>query len=360
MIIEPISITIKDIYKGYTNKDEEGVSGYDDKLNIRPPYQREFIYNSKQCEAVINTVMQNRPLNVMYWVKTDNGDYEVMDGQQRTLAVCEYINGNYAVNHRFFHNLTKDEKKRMLDYNLMVYVCDGADDEKLEWFKTINIAGVKLTNQELRNAVYAGSWLMDAKRHFSKTKCPAWDLGKAYLKGTPIRQDYLETVLSWISDNNIEMYMAEHQHDKDALDLWTYFQRVIKWVEVLFTNYRKEMKGLPWGSLYNELKDNRYDPDTLEDEVSQLMMDDEIKKKSGIYLYLLKGDEKYLNLRTFTNAQKRSKYEEQEGYCAICTEHFDIDEMEADHIRPWSEGGKTELDNCQMLCKDCNRAKSNK
>ncbi len=351
-------ISIKELCEGYINNDEEGVVGYGGKLNIRPKYQREFVYKEKQRNAVIETVRKNFPLNVMYWVKNADGSFEVLDGQQRSISICEYVEGNFSIDFQYFHNLTDDEQEQILDYKLMVYFCEGTDKEKLDWFKTINIAGEKLTDQELRNAVYTGTWLSDAKRYFSKTGCPAYQIGCNYMNGIAIRQDYLETAINWISNENIEGYMSKHQHEANANESWLYFQNVINWVKVVFPKYRKEMKGLPWGIWYNEYRHGKYNSEKLEQEVSRLMMDDDVSKKSGIYGYLLTGKEKYLNIRAFTQAQKREQFEKQKGVCPICKEVFSLDQMEADHITPWHEGGKTDIENCQMLCRECNRRKS--
>jgi hypothetical protein len=242
----------------------------------------------------------------------------------------------------------------------MVYFCSGTDSEKLEWFKTINIAGEKLTDQELRNAVYSGSWITDSKRYFSKTGCAAFGLASNYMNGSPIRQDYLETTISWISDDKIEEYMAVNQHSPNANELWLYFQSVINRVKVVFPNYRKEMKGINWGSLYNQLKDQQFDSVQLETEISKLMQDEDVTKKSGIYEYVLTRNERVLNIRAFTDNQKREVYEKQAGICEVCGKHFEIGEMEADHITPWHSGGKTSSENCQMLCKEDNRRKSGK
>jgi hypothetical protein len=360
MKIELKEITVKELTTGYQDNEEAGVVGYGGKLDIRPPYQREFIYKDKQRDAVIDTVTKNFPLNVMYWAVRDDGNYEVIDGQQRTISLCQYVQGDFAFKNRYFHNLQKDEQEQILNYKLMIYFCSGSDSEKLEWFKTINIAGEKLTDQELRNAVYAGSWVSDAKRYFSKRGCPAYNIAGDYLDGTAIRQDYLETVIKWISNDNIEKYMAEHQHEPNANDLWLYFQSVINWVKAVFPIYRKEMKGIEWGFLYNEYKDKKFDPKKIETEIKKLMQDDDVTSKKGIYLYVLTREEKYLNIRAFTDNQKREAYERQKGICPVCKKHFDISEMEADHITPWYEGGKTIAENCQMLCKDDNRRKSGK
>jgi len=358
MDIKFLDITVCELADGYEDNDEAGVKGYSGNLDIRPPYQREFIYKDKQRDAVVDTITNDFPLNVMYWSVREDGDFEIIDGQQRTISICQYIEGDFAFNGRYFHNLQKDEQEQILNYKLMVYLCSGSDSEKLEWFKIINIAGEKLTDQELRNAVYAGSWSMDAKRYFSKTGCAAYGLGGDYLNGTAIRQHYLETTIKWISNDDIESYMAEHQHNPNANELWLYFQSVINWVKAVFPNYRKEMKGIEWGFLFNEFKDQSFDSKKLEEEIAILMEDEEVTKKKGIYSYVLTRKQNYLNIRSFSNNQKREAYEKQNGICLVCKEQFDIKEMEADHITPWHEGGKTISDNCQMLCKEDNRRKS--
>ena len=360
MKIELKKITVRELTNGFEDNDENGVVGYGGKLDIRPSYQREFIYKDKQRDAVIDTVTKEFPLNVMYWAVRENGDFEIIDGQQRTISVCQYVNGDFSVDGLAFHNLTNDKKEQILDYELTVYFCSGADSEKLEWFKIINIAGEKLTDQELRNAVYSGSWVSDAKRYFSKNGCAAYGIGSDYLNGSPIRQDYLETAIKWVSDGDIEEYMSKHQHDQNASALWRYFQDVITWVDSTFTNKRKFMKGVNWGALYNDYKDGKYDTEKIEEETAKLILDDDIKKKSGIYPYILTRDEKYLSIRAFSDAERQKVYEKQKGVCKVCKEKFELEEMEADHITPWHEGGKTTEKNCQMLCKECNRRKSGK
>lgn len=359
MDIDLKNITVRELVESYQDNQEAGVVGFSGRLNIRPPYQREFVYNDKQREAVIDTITRSFPLNMMYWAVTPDG-FEIIDGQQRTISICQYVDGVFSYKDRYFHNLQQDEKDTILDYKLTVYQCQGTDSEKLDWFRTINIAGEKLTDQELRNAVYAGSWTADAKRYFSKTQCAAWQLADKYMTGSPIRQDYLETIISWVNEGDIEGYMAKHQHDKNANPLWLYFQAVISWVNATFPKYRKEMKGIAWGTLYNAYKDDNLDPATLEAEAARLMADDEVTKKKGIYEFLLTRNEKHLSIRTFTDSNRRTLYERQNGICTACKEHFEIDQMEADHITPWSQRGKTELDNGQMLCRECNRRKSNR
>lgn len=361
MKIELKEITIKELSKGFEDNAENGVVGFDGKLDIRPPYQREFIYKDKQRDAVINTITKNFPLNVMYWAVREDGTFEVIDGQQRTISICQYVNVDFAYQNRFFLNLKGDEKEQILNYKLMVYVCSGLESEKLEWFKTINIAGERLTEQELRNAVYTGSWVSDAKRYFSKTGCVAYSIGSDYLNGSPIRQEYFETAIDWISEGQIENYMATHQHDANATALWLYFQSVITWVNATFTNKRKKfMKGIEWGLFYNKYKDGVYDTKAIEVEIAKLIADDDVEKKSGIYAYILTRDERHLGIRTFSDSVKQKVYEKQKGICAISKKHFDISEMEADHIKPWRLGGKTTEENCQMLSQEENRKKSGK
>ncbi len=358
MKIELKEITVRELTEGYQDNQESGVTGYGGRLDIRPPYQREFIYKEKQRDAVIDTVKKDFPLNVMYWAVRKDGNFEIIDGQQRTISICQYTKGDFSFQGLYFHNLQDDQQAQILNYRLTVYLCSGTDSERLEWFETINIAGEKLTDQELRNAVYAGSWATDAKRYFSKTGCPAYGLGSNYLSGTPIRQEYLETAIKWLSGDKIEDYMGKHQHEPNASELWLYFQAVINWVQAVFPKYRKEMKGLPWGLYYNQFQGQKFDSKKLAEEIAKLMEDEDVTAKKGIYEYLLTGKEKHLNIRSFSASQKREAYERQKGICAVCDEHFELEQMEADHITPWCEGGKTEADNCQMLCREDNRRKS--
>ena len=360
MEIKLHKITVRDLTNGYADNAEQGVKAYGGKLDVRPPYQREFVYGDKQRAAVIDTLTQGFPLNVMYWATRDDGTFEIIDGQQRTISICQYVNGDFAYLFKYFHNLQEDEKEQILNYELQVYICSGTDSEKLKWFETINIAGEKLTEQELRNAVYAGSWVSDAKRYFSKSNCAAYGLASKYVNGSPIRQDYLETAIRWISKGNIEVYMGNHQHDPNAVALWNHFSSVINWVKALFPKYRKEMKGVDWGTLYEKFKEQSLDATALEEKVTKLMMDSDVQKKSGIYAYVLDGDEHHLGIRAFDDNTKREVYERQQGICKICGKHFDIEQMEADHITPWKEGGRTIAENCQMLCRECNRRKSAK
>jgi len=361
-----MKITLKDVLVGqlikdYKDNQEEGVKGYGGLLDIRPEYQREFRYEGKKREAVIDSLFKGFPLNVMYWAKIGNDKYEIIDGQQRTLSICQFINGDFSYKKRYFHNLKDDEKQRLLNYKLMVYVCDGEPSEKLEWFEIVNIGGEVLTQQELFNAIYAGPWVTDARRYFSKKNCVAYQIGSDYLSGSVIKQDYLETVIKWISDNKIENYMAINQNQPNAISLWKYFQEIIFWIERNFRVKRsKFMRGVDWGFLYRNYKLYKFNPEELEKEISTLIADDDVLKKKGIYSYVLTREERYLNLRTFSESMKQKVYEKQKGICFHCKKNFDISFMEADHITPWIEGGKTLENNCQILCRECNRRKGRK
>lgn len=363
MKIKLHTIPIRQVIADYKDSAEEGVVAYGGKLDIRPKYQREFVYSGKQRDAVIKTIKQSFPLNVMYWMVKEDGTYEMLDGQQRTISIGQYVYGGFSLNDYFFHNLTKEEQDQILNYKLMIYFCEGTDKERLDWFKTINIAGERLTDQELRNAVYTGPWLSDAKLKFSKTNCAAYLLandGGSLLKGSPIRQEYLETALSWINNGEVADYMAKHQRNPKADELWIYFQDVNIWVRKTFTTYRKEMASVNWGELYNQFKNKELNAVELETEIAELMQDEDVTKKSGIYPYVLTRQENHLSIRAFNDKMKREAYERQKGICVKCEMYFEIDGMEADHIKPWHEGGKTLSDNCQMLCTDDNRRKSGK
>lgn len=360
MKIKLREITIRELAEGYNDDGEGGVTGYDGKLDIRPPYQREFIYKDQQRNAVINTIRQGFPLNVMYWSDRGDGTFEIIDGQQRTISACQYVQGSFSIDGLAFHNLQEDEKEHVLNYRLMVYVCSGTDSEKLKWFETINIAGVVLTKQELLNAIYHGPWVSNAKSYFSRPGCPAYEIANKHLNGSPIRQDYLETAIRWINDGRVKEYMSDHQHDKNAVELWNHFRSVIDWVKATFTRHRKEMKGVEWGPLYNRFNDKALDPVALEADTKRLILDDDVTSKAGIYPYLLTGEEKYLNIRAFSDAMKQSAFERQKGICNVCKKAFEMSDMEADHITPWADSGKTNAENCQLLCRECNRRKSSR
>ena len=370
LTIEEKKVTVGEIVKGYINNDDQGIRGYNGLLDIRPPYQREFIYNEQEQQAVITTVLNGYPLNIMYWVKRNEDaecPYEVMDGQQRTLSLCEYVAGKFAYDYMIFFNLPADVQKKILNYELTIYVCEGEESEKLEWFKTINIAGKPLNEQEIRNAVYAGPFVSDAKRYFSKTNCAAYRLGKDLVNGSPIRQDFFKKALEWMADHETRKgkpqsavgYMSVHQHDLNAMPIWTYFQTVLRWAMDTFNmkKFKKIMKGLDWACFYDEYHEKALDIKAIEIQISELMGDDEIQKPQGIIPYVLTGSERYLDLRVFSDKIKLAVWEKQNHKCAICGKELDYEFMEGDHIIPWCDGGRTTIENCQMLCRNCNRTK---
>ena len=306
----------------------------------------------------------------MYWVKNADGTFEMLDGQQRTISICQYVNGEFVLDdRRTFDILLPTEQERFLNYKLMIYICEGDDKEKLDWFETINIAGEKLTPQEMRNAIFASEWLSDAKKYFSKTNCFAQTEYGKYLNGSAIRQDYLETALKWIADRDnledIRDYMAAQKSNevKNCDEIRDYFEDIFEWVEKTFPKFRsKLMKGQTWGIFYNKYSKNNYSAEDLESEIAKLLKDFDVTNQRGIYEYLLGGkkNEKLLNIRQFDARIRATVYERQKGICIKCGKHYDIEEMQADHIVAWSKGGKTIAENCQMLCAECNRQKSDK
>ena len=370
MTIKQIEVTVGDIARGYINNEEQGIRGYGGQLDIRPPYQREFIYNESEQQAVISTVLKGYPLNVMYWVRRSEDaecPYEVMDGQQRTLSLCEYVDGKFAYDFKNFFNQPADIQKLILDYPLTIYLCEGEPSEKLEWFKTINIAGKPLNEQEINNAVYAGPFVTDAKRHFSKSNCGAYRLGKDLVNGTPIRQEFLKKALEWMAEHetregkpqSVVGYMAEHQHDPNANNLWTYFQNVLNWTITNFDlkKFKKIMKGLNWALYYDKYHSTTLDTADLASRISKLILDSDVQKQMGIIPYVLTGDERHLDLRGFPEDIKLAVWEKQHHICPSCQKEFDYEFMEGDYITPWREGGRTVIENCQMLCRECNRRK---
>lgn len=380
-------ITIRDLVKDYEDNEEEGVSGYGGKLDIRPKYQREFIYDDKEERAVINSILHQYPIGIMYWYcpKDNKGfDYEVMDGQQRILSICKYIAGDYYIDFREFsgkktedpryftgNNLTQYWKNKILDYELTVYFCEGGEDEMLEWFTTINIAGKALAPQELLNAIYRGTFISDAKRKFSKTNCVAYKISDGLVPGKVNRQDLLEKALQWMVDHekrtkgidqSIKVYMAAHQDAPNANNLWTYFQNVIEWAKTNFDihKFKEEMKGQDWAKWYDEYHDTVLDTKKLSDEILRLAKNSEIQNRKGIIPYVLTGNEQLLNLRTFPKDIALAVYAKQGHRCNECGNEFPFEEMHADHVKPWSKGGRTEESNCQLLCKECNLKKAAK
>lgn len=373
MDIKPRRIRVREIFEGYADHGDNGVFAYGEKLAIRPAYQREFVYNDAQAEAVIQTALRGFPLNVMYWVKTGEDCYEILDGQQRTLSVMQYLDHKFSVTldgkQYYWDALPEDKYNALMNYEFMVYICEGNESEKLEWFRVVNIAGERLTEQELRNSVYTGPWLYDAKRHFSKRNCAAKQLSERYITGEANRQELLEKALKGICEReglkDISEYMARHKSDTDADELWQYFQNVIHWASMIFPKYYPDMKGLDWCHLYNLYGQKQYNSTVMNQEVKRLHEDEEVQKIKGIYEFLLCRDHdpyagRLLNLRSFDKRDKLAAYSRQDGECPICGKKFAYEEMEGDHIVPWSKGGQTIPENCQMLCRDCNGKKSDK
>ena len=382
--------TIKDLVEGYLANSDDGsttdsVFGYGGKLNIRPSFQRNSVYDDKKRDAVIQTVLNECPLNTMYWVDKEDGTYECLDGQQRTLAICKYVAGEFAVkSQRFPSDLAQDFPnlqmnlgniaQQILDYELDVYVCKGTPDEKMLWFHTINTAGEPLNEQELRNSAYTGAWLTDAKSRFSTVNGRGVKLAntnpnngkeEALLLGSWNRQEYLETALKWAgnaSGKDIEGYMLEHRGDADASELWQYFSKVLEWVRGKFLAYDKALKSMDWGEIYEAFQRGDFanniiakSASEINEEISRLVADDEVDAKmKGIYQYIIYGNPKYLSLRQFDEKTARKIYEQQHHQCPYCLQEgnkkeYAFKEMHADHKMPWSKGGKTVEENCQML-----------
>lgn len=379
MQIKTIKVKVSDLTRNYVDNGEDGVFTYNDQndpqalLVCRPAYQREFVYGEKEEQDLITSIMNEYPIGVFYWATIPNDPdykYEILDGQQRTISICRYVaDHSFSVNNKFFTNLTADEQKQILDYEITVNVCSGTDSEKLAWFKIINKSGEPLTKQELANAVYAGPWLTDAKLYFSRPNGPAVQMSDKWINtGKVIRQDLLEKALKYIDYRDgykdVEQYMAKHQQDKDAQDLWLYYQDILAWEKKLFPKTQsKLLTGQDWGKLYHEYNKNTYNPIDLQNDIDALVLDDDVTSTSGIVPYVLSertvADQKHLNIRGFSRKQMLKKYQEQGGICPICKKHYEFKEMAGDHIVPWSEGGHTEYSNLQMLCKHDNEVKSN-
>ncbi len=389
MKIELKPVTVREIIENYNDNSEEGVIGFGGKLNIRPAYQREFVYKDQQRNEVIKTVMRGYPstefpLNVMYWAKTDGDYYELIDGQQRTISLCQYANNEFSILiddiPQNFDNLSQEKKDYFLNYKLQVYVCTGTPDDRLEWFSVINIAGEPLTPQELLNANFTGSWLSSAKRYFMKSNSAAYGLANKYveIEANQSRGKGLETAIKWISNDNVKQYMADHQNNENADELWQHFKEVIEWVQNIFIVYYREMKGLSWGQLYDKYHKQSYDPKKISEQTEILYNDQFIRNPKGIFEYILGGsvETKLLDVRIFDDITKKSVYLEQtklakskgESNCPYCILGHDtnrnkiwlLEEMDADHVSAWSNGGATSIENCQMLCKTHNRAKGNR
>lgn len=379
-------ITIEDICKGfvYNELEGKGLYGLNGKLVIQPEYQRNYIYaDGKRDVAVIESTLKGYPLGLIYFTKVGENKFEVLDGQQRITSIGRFITEKFAIKdengmEQYFTGLSTDKQEKILKTPLLIYECEGTETEIKEWFKTINISGVPLNMQELRNAIYSGKFVTLAKEEFSNSQNSQNQKRGAYIKGVVNRQDYLETALSWVSKGEIDNYMSKHRHDDNILELKTYFNSVIDWASSIFLNVENEMCGLEWGRLYETYHNNSYDIEKVTKQVKELYSDSYIKNRKGIFEYILGGcqDTKLLEVRIFDDATKKSVYAtqtkqaEEKGisncpYCAIGHDNnknkiWEITEMDADHVTAWSKGGATNINNCQMLCKSHNRAKGNK
>ena len=341
------------------------------KLILRPCYQREFVYSIELQRAVINSILHGFPLGVIYFSKNSDGTFETMDGQQRIISIMHFKRGDFSITWDgetyYWHNLPAELKAKIENYQLIAFLCDGNESDKLKWFVIVNKQGAVLNAQEMLNAIHHGTFISSAREYFSKPLCRAIKIaqinGKPLITGTPIRQDILALVLSWKADDEhctVEELVSKHQHDENADWLWEYYAKVIEWVKTKFNQYRKEMASVKWGLLYNRYKGDSRLASELEAEVSELMANDEVTKKSGVYEYVFSRDERCLSLRKFSDTQKRTAYEKQGGRCAHCGEAFAYEDMHGDHKVSFAAGGKTTLENLQMLCAKCNNAKNAK
>ncbi|MEE0891476.1 MAG: DUF262 domain-containing protein [Succinivibrio sp.] len=380
-------ITIKDICDGfiYNELEGKGLYGLSGKLTIQPEYQRNYIYaDGEKDVAVIDSILKGYPLGIIYFNIVGNDDYEVLDGQQRITSIGRFVTGKFAIKdskgmEQYFSSLSSDLQEKILNTTLLIYFCEGTESEIKEWFKTINIAGIPLNKQELRNAIYSGPFVTAAKAKFSNSQNSNIQKWSAYISGDVKRQDYLETALNWVSKGKINEYMSLHRQDTEINELSRYFDAVIEWVNATFIDTHKEMKGLDWGNLYETYHTKRYDANKLKNDIDTLMADEFVTNKKGIFEYVLGGcnDKKLLNIRVFDKSTIKTVYAKQTAEakkkgisnCPMCaksgdksksTKIYAINEMDADHVTAWSNGGSTSIDNCQMLCSTCNRVKGNR
>lgn len=377
--------TIKDILEGFVYNEYEGkgLFGLNGKLVIQPEYQRNYIYaDGKKDVAVIESVLKGYPIGLIYFNK--NGDkYEVLDGQQRITSLGRYLTGRFPIvdangMQQYFSALSADQQQKILDTKLTIYICDGTESEVKQWFRTINIVGVPLNEQELLNAVYSGPFVTKAKEEFSNSSNSNIQKWSAYISGNVLRQDFLHVALKWVSKDNIDNYMSLHRFDTDITELKNYFNTVINWVSTVFIDVENEMRGLEWGALYEKYKNEPYNPTEVHEKVQKLYGDLFVKNRKGIFEFVLGGcvDTKLIDVRVFDEVTKQTKYRQQTAAataagvsnCPLCaighdsnrTRIYKIGEMDADHVTAWSNGGSTDISNCQMLCKTHNRSKGNK
>lgn len=379
-------ITISDICKGFVYNEYEGkgLFGLSGKLVIQPEYQRNYIYaDGKRDVAVIDSIIKGYPLGLIYFTKVAEDKYEVLDGQQRITSFGRYVTGKFAITDsngipRYFSGLAEDIQKKILETPLTIYICEGTESEIKEWFKTINIAGIPLNEQELSNAIHSGPFVTKAKEEFSNSQNSYVMKWSAYISGSVLRQDFLRTALDWVSKGDIDGYMSKHRNDDNINELKAHFTSVIDWISSVFLDVESEMKGLPWGEYYETFHKTAYNPDDVSEKLHELYADDYVTNRKGVYEYILGGcvDTKLLNVRVFDEPTKKAVFAKQTqqakeknvSNCPLCalgndnnkTRIWKITEMDADHVTAWSKGGATDKKNCQMLCKIHNRAKGNK
>lgn len=380
------NITIEDLCKGfvYNSLEGKGLFGLNGKLVIQPEYQRNYLYAEQKKEAaVIESILKGYPIGLIYFVKIADDKYEVLDGQQRITSIGRFLTGKFTIKddtgmEQYFDGLAQDKKDKINKTTLTVYECEGTESEIKEWFDIINIVGIPLNEQERLNAVYSGPFVTEAKKMFSNSNNSNIQKWKAYLTGVVSRQDYLHTALDWVSHGSIDSYMSKHRNDIKINELKTYFESVIDWIDGVFKDVYPQMKGLEWGKLYETYHATSYNKDDVAVKVASLMDDYFVNDKKGIFEYVLGGctDNRLLNVRVFDEPTKKTVYANQTSdaknkkisNCPLCaisntsnnTKIWDIKDMDADHVEAWSKGGKTDITNCQLLCKTHNRAKGNR
>lgn len=381
-----IDITVKDICEGFVYNEYEGkgLFGLSGKLTIQPEYQRNYIYaDGKRDVAVVDSLLKGYPLGLIYFNKVADDKFEVLDGQQRITSFGRFVTGKFSIMDengipRYFDGLAQDKKDLILNSTLTIYICSGTESEIKEWFRTINIVGIPLNEQELSNAIHSGPFVTLAKEEFSNSQNANIQKWSAYISGVVNRQDYLRAALSWVSKGDIDGYMSKHRYDNDITELKTYFNSVIDWISSVFSDVESEMKGLPWGDLYEKYHKNSYNPQDVHIKLQELYEDFYVKNRKGCYEYILGGcqDSKLLDIRIFDDVTKKTVYKKQTAdaakkgvsNCPLCaigndnnkTRIYKQNEMDADHVTAWSNGGATDISNCTMLCKTHNRAKGNK
>lgn len=381
-----IDLTVEKVCEGFVYNEYEGkgLFGLAGKLTIQPEYQRNYIYaDGKKDVAVIQSILKGYPIGLIYFTKVSDDKFEILDGQQRITSIGRFLTGKFPIINengmqQYFGGLAENLQRKILDKKLTIYECSGTESEIKEWFKTINIVGVPLNEQELLNAIYSGPFVTLAKAEFSNSQNANIQKWAAYISGDVKRQDYLRTALMWVSKGNIDAYMSRHRYDTNITELKTYFNSVIDWVSSVFVDVETEMRGLNWGAFYERFHTNAYDPNEVHNKLKALYADYFVKNRKGIFEYILGGcvDTKLLDIRLFDDVTKRTVYERQTSdatardvsNCPLCAMGNDnnrrriykLKEMDADHVTAWSNGGATDINNCTMLCATHNRAKGNK